>query len=192
MGRALASMFGRRARAGSGAQRPRPLTRTVLTLGVLLLVDSFLLGQGLLSLFVSAIGTTLLVLGAIWSAIRRAGPTARMRVVRAGLYVLLGVMTSAAGRVQRYTGDTHAQEVIAACKAYRAAHGAFPDRLDDLVPEYLPKIPRARLSATWNQFSYWNASFDRQTRDHILMYTVMPPFGRRVYHLEQDRWSTLD
>ena len=28
--------------------------------------------------------------------------------------------------------------------------------------------------------------------DHTLMYTVVPPYGRKLYHFEKQRWNALD
>jgi len=28
--------------------------------------------------------------------------------------------------------------------------------------------------------------------EHTLMYTVVPPFGRKIYTFERKRWSALD
>jgi hypothetical protein len=29
-------------------------------------------------------------------------------------------------------------------------------------------------------------------RRHLLMWVVIPPFGRQLYNFEADRWTTLD
>jgi hypothetical protein len=40
-------------------------------------------------------------------------------------------------------GHTRIQEVVVACAAvrYRRAHNSFPQKLDELVPEWLPSLP---------------------------------------------------
>ncbi len=85
---------------------------------------------------------------------------------------------------------TRAQALISACKAYRAQRGEFPDRLEDLVPGFIPAVPRANYTL-WGAFRYWNGSQTKEP-DHVLTYVVFPPFGRRLYHFEEDRWSSLD
>ena len=42
----------------------------------------------------------------------------------------------------RHRFEVNARIVASACLSHKAKHGAFPARLDDLVPEFLPEIPR--------------------------------------------------
>lgn len=42
----------------------------------------------------------------------------------------------------RHRFEVNARIVASACQSHKAKHGAFPARLDDLVPEFLPEIPR--------------------------------------------------
>lgn len=86
------------------------------------------------------------------------------------------------------TARNHAAQVIDACRAYQARHGMLPDHLEDLVPEFLARVPRAKYTLQWGEFTYWTSS----RTSHTLMYVSLPPFGRRVYHFEEGRWSVLD
>lgn len=49
-------------------------------------------------------------------------------------------------RMDAYTDDGSLQllRIVLAMDDYRAAHGVFPDRLDDLAPEVIPVVPRHR------------------------------------------------
>ncbi len=169
-----------------------PLRRTLLVLTVVFLVDLFGMGQGLLSLLIAFAGATVLGVGGAWAAVKRMRPWVRSRLIRAGMYLLLGVATVAAMRFHRTTATSHAEQLIAACRAYKVQHGEFPDRLEALVPTYLPAVPRAKYTLGWGNFTYWNLSSDRDEPHHVLMYVALPPFGRRLYHLERGSWSQLD
>jgi hypothetical protein len=71
-----------------------------------------------------------------------------------------------------------------------AGQGFFsvlPDRLEQLVPEFLPAVPRAKYTFAWGEFTYSTSA-----KDHTLMYVVIPPFGRLFYHFEEARWTQLD
>jgi hypothetical protein len=162
--------------------------RTAAALAVLFLLDLGYAGQGALSLFVACIGVVLLTLGALWAVVRGAAPRARTRAARAGTYVLLGAATLATTRFHEATATNHAAQVIAACRAYEAQHGMLPDRLDQLVPEFLPAVPRAKYTLAWGAFTYMKSS----ATSHTLMYVAFPPFGRQLYHFEDQRWSRLD
>lgn len=167
-------------------QLPR-VTRTAVALGLLWLVDSVFMGQGLFSLLVSVVGLGLLTLAALWALLRGQRARAGNRAVRAALYVLLGAATAGAMRFHAHTARTHAARVIDACRAYERAHGKLPDRLQDLVPGFLGAVPRAKYTGMFGEFTYWSAP-----AGHTLLYVELPPFGRRLYHFEQDRWGRLD
>jgi hypothetical protein len=170
-------------------RQPRPLWRTGAALAVLFLADLGFAGQGLFSMFVAIGGVGLMATRALWAAVRgRSSALIRARTMRAGLYLLLGVATVITMRFHTATARNHAEQVIAACRAYQARHGKLPDRLDELVPEFLPAVPRAKYTLQWGDFTYWTS--DNNT--HTLMYVALPPSGRRLYHFEQARWSQLD
>jgi hypothetical protein len=164
------------------------MSRTAVALGVLFLFDLGYAGQGLLSLLVAVCGLGVLTVGALWSAVRGAAPRARSRALRAGLYLLLGLAAYGTARFHGATAETHAVRVIEACRAFEARHGMLPNRLEDLVPEFLPAVPRAKYTLAWGEFTYSTFTEKR----HTLMYVAFPPFGRRVYHFEARRWSQLD
>ncbi len=164
------------------------MKRTAVALGVLFLLDLGYAGQGLISILVAGCGAVLLTIGAIWSAVKREAPRASSRALRASLYLVLGVAAYGTATFHRVTAERRADRVIDACRAFQARRGALPSRLDDLVPEFLPAVPRAKFTLAYGNFTY--SAFDAGR--HTLMYTTLPPFGRRVYHFEGARWSQLD
>jgi len=173
---------------GTDAQPPRS-GRTAVALAVLFVADLGFAGQGLFSLLVATVGAGLLTVSALW-AVRR-GPAAyglaRSRAVRAAMYLCLGITTVAVMRMHTATAENHAARVIEACRAYQARHGMLPDRLQQLVPDFLSAVPAAKYTLSYGQFSYSTSG-----GSHTLMYVTLPPFGRRVYHFEEARWSQRD
>ncbi len=168
-----------------------PVRRTAAALSVLFLADLGFAGQGLFSLLVACVGVGLLTLGALWAIARGregTGPLVRSRFIRAGMYLLLGIATVATMQFHLATARNHAAQVIDACRAYQARHGMLPDRLEQLVPEFLPAVPRAKYTLQWGAFTYGASG----TASHTLMYVALPPFGRQVYHFEEARWSQRD
>jgi hypothetical protein len=166
---------------------PPRLKRTAVVLGLLFLFDLGFSGQGLYSLLVAAIGFAILSLGGAWSLIRGRQPLARSRAARAALYLLLAAATIGALRFHAYTARVNTERVIAACRAYERANGRLPERLQDLVPAFLPAVPRAKYVLMFGEFNYFSSP-----ESHTLQYVALAPFGRRLYHFEQDRWSSLD
>ncbi|WP_342375445.1 hypothetical protein NVS55_29685 [Myxococcus stipitatus] len=97
-------------------------------------------------------------------------------------YVVLRPDRAGSERARR-----NAEQLIAACRAFQARHGRFPEALQELVPDFLPELPRAKYEGPEFGFTY-DASPDR----HVLGWTELIPFGRPFYVLEEDRWGYLD
>ena len=70
---------------------------------------------------------------------------------------------------------------------YKERYGKYPDKLEDLVPEFIHKVPLARLCLAYNRFMYIS-----RDRNPLLVYYVVPPFGRAVYDLEKKSWGYMD
>ena len=103
------------------------------------------------------------------------------------MYLVLGMAAVATMSFHASTAEKHAAQIIEACQTFKVRRGTLPNRLEELVPEFLPSVPRARYTLAYGQFTYWASA-----QSHTLMYVALPPFGRRVYHFEQSRWSQVD
>lgn len=166
-----------------------PLWRTPAALAVLFVADLFVYGQGVFSLIVGGVGFCLLTSGALWAAHRkRPESLVRSRAIRALMYPVLMVLTVATLRFHTATAHNHAEQVIAACRAYQTRHGMLPDVLEELVPEFFTAVPRAKYTLEWGGFTYVTS----EKKSHTLMFVAIPPFGRSLYHFEESRWSQLD
>jgi hypothetical protein len=163
-----------------------PPWRTVSALTLLFLADLGLAGQGLFSIVVGAIGCSVMTARAIWAGAKIGrGPVLTGYAIRAGLYVALAAAAVSGSRFHQATAEKHAAWLIDACRAYQARNGTLPERLALLVPDFLPSIPRAKYTLEYGEFTYSAAA----GQTHTLMYVTLPPFGRRVYHFEDARWS---
>jgi hypothetical protein len=83
--------------------------------------------------------------------------------------------------------EARARALVEVVERYRADHGEYPEDLEQLVPDYLPAIPRAKQALMFADFQYWTYE-----GEHTLMWTVLPPFGRRLYRFEDRQWGGLD
>lgn len=88
--------------------------------------------------------------------------------------------------VQNKIAEVNAVRVIAACEEFRAANESFPKSLDELVPRYLPSVPRAKYCVAFGHFLYFN--YGRP----MLVWCLIPPHGRKIYDFETRRWSYMD
>lgn len=170
-----------------GASRDRLLFHAgaaVLLYGI----DGFLLSQGVLAVLTTLV---MVVLGLI-HVVR--GLLADRWRVRFGLsmiaiYAVMMGSVVATIHANNQLAARRADEVVVALKRYRATTGNYPVRLSELVPEYLPAVPRAKYTLAFDEFFY---SYDPAEHRGVLLYVVIPPFGRRTYNLGTDTWGSLD
>ena len=74
----------------------------------------------------------------------------------------------------------NACQIIRACENYREANGRYPDRLDQLTPNYLEAIPRAKYCVLLSDFFYSGCR-------HPMLFWY-PSIGRRSYNFETHTW----
>lgn len=158
---------------------------TALALSALFLFDLVVLGQGGVSIITAALGFGMLTIGTLWSVICGRQALARSRATRGAIFLFLGVAAVVTMRIHEATARKGAQQIIAACEAYKRQTGKLPDRLEQLAPLFLPKVPLARYTVMYNNYMYFS-------KPALLTYVVFPPFGRRVYDFETTQWSCLD
>lgn len=111
------------------------------------------------------------------------------RLIRFTVYLAAVGMVLSMIPINRQIAADRAERIIAAAENYRAAHGKYPDHLDQLAPQFIAEIPtKARVTFTDSGFRY----FAENEGSHQLMYVVMPPFGRRTYNFETKSWGFID
>jgi hypothetical protein len=77
-----------------------------------------------------------------------------------------------------------AGEVIGAVELFRAVAGRYPRNLHELVPTYLPAVPRAKLTLTYGDYVYRT-----DDRSASLSYVDVAPLGVRAYDFSARRWG---
>ncbi len=167
----------------------RALRRTLVIAGVLVLADAFVLNQGVIAV-ATALGALIGGVPRALLAWRRGNPTTvRLRAARTGIYVAVAVLVLGANFANAQLARRRADTLIAACRQYEARHGRFPNRLDELVPDFIPSVPLAKytLMPPFNTFMY-----TARPGHHALMWVALPPFGRPYYVFEDNRWGFLD
>jgi len=92
----------------------------------------------------------------IKSAIQKPGWT--VALVRAAIPLVTLAVVLGNSAVQSRIAKANAERIIAACEKFRAGNGRFPNTLDELVPEYMQFIPRAKYSLEWDKYQYINSA----------------------------------
>ena len=82
-------------------------------------------------------------------------------------------------RVNNNIASGRAERVGSACAQYRQAKGSYPQSLRELVPEFLPAVPRAKPVAMFSDFRYEPAG-----NRHRLAWRVFPPRGWKFVFVE--------
>jgi hypothetical protein len=148
----------------------------------LIIWDAILSGSFLLSILVCPVW---LLLSGIRGLIRR--PGWRVGLFRALVPVLTLALVLANAAVQSNIARANAQRIITATERFHTANGRYPGKLEDLVPQYLASVPRAKYALMFGEFGYVSTP-----NSHGIMWVGMPPFGRPFYKFEEKRWGYLD
>jgi hypothetical protein len=113
-------------------------------------------------------------------------PGWRLALFKTAIPALTLSLVLANNVIQSKIGAANASRVIRACEAFQAANGSFPKSLDELVPRYMPSVPRAKYCLAYGQFDYFNYG------KPMLIWCVVPPYERRIYDFETRRWNSVD
>ena len=157
----------------------RAIKRSIVVATVLLTFDGAIEGVCAWAWLVCPVWLSLSLLG---NAVER--PGWRLALVRIGFPIVTFGLLWANNIVQDRIAEANARRVIQACEAYQVAHGTFPGKLEELVPQFLNYVPTAKHCLT-GQFSYHNFGTPLLVWRKFLLY-------RRIYNFETRTWGHLD
>jgi hypothetical protein len=160
---------------------------TILASTCLFLVDSFVLNQGFVSAVVILIVLLVLLPRALW-AYRTCRNVGRRRLTTAAIYLVAAFAVLSANAIQNRIADQRAVVLGNACLAFHGKYHRYPQRLQELVPEFISALPAAK-SLSGIAFVYVP---NPSGGEPMLFYEAVPPFGRRFYHIESRSWGFLD
>ncbi len=121
--------------------------RSILFATGLFVLDAYFLNQGVIALFVMLLALFIFLPWSLWT-LRRDKRLFVERMTRTGIYLL-----AMHGRIRDQqpaepNGGSEGDCVGGTpCLAYRAKYQHYPQRLQELVPEFLPSVPVAKLCA---------------------------------------------
>lgn len=152
----------------------------------LMVFDAFLLGTpffGLIIMFflVVASGISAIIL------LFRDKRYSKLYAIKSLIYFTGFIGIIGIFKFNAYLGGENATIVINAINSYYADTGLYPDSLDELIPNYLDSIPNCAYRIMDSKYRY-HADHD----DTYLMWTVIPPWGRRQYNFKNAEWRNFD
>jgi hypothetical protein len=160
----------------------RGTRRSLVAAAVLLAWDGALYGSCLMTMIFCPIW---FLVSLLKNAIER--PGWGLALVRIGIPALTLGLARTNNDVQLGIAEANAQRVVAACEAYHAANGRFPQKLDELVPQYLNSVPVAKYCLLQPaSFAYYDLGTPK------LYWYVVPPYLRKIYDFHTRSWSYLD
>ncbi len=165
--------------------KQKSLKRVFIWVGALIIIDTFVLSAGVISML---IGIWMLLVAIPRALFFTKAPELKWyRLRRAAVFL------GAAALVFLYTfgnnqiAKKRAETVISAVKSFNEKNHRYPAKLEELMPDFIDRVPTAKFSLLYNSFVYISTS-----EDHTLLYFTMPPYGRRVYSFERNEWLIMD
>jgi hypothetical protein len=134
---------------------PRALRRTILIAVCLYVFDGLVVGQGVLGVFVFLVAFLPGGIRILIAVHRKDRALVRFHAARVGVYFLMAVAIVATIYVNNRIASRQADRVIAACRQYEIKYHRLPDKLQEVVPEFLPGIPRAKYTLLYGDLSYF-------------------------------------
>jgi hypothetical protein len=136
------------------------------------------------------------------NAIRKKNLILRTPLKLIGVYSICFLAVITTIWINNKIARNRAEVVITAIKQYKTKYNHYPETLQNLVPEFLPSVPKAKYSFESNKFYYSrlireSVLVDKNNKPIIiesvlLNYTDLPPFGRPTYSFEQNEWGYID
>lgn len=167
--------------------KPHTLRPTIVIAVCLYMFDGLVVGQGVLGVFVFLVAFLAGGIRILVAAHRKDRTLVRFHAARIGVYFAMVVAIVATIYINNRIAAYQAERVIAACRQHETKYHRLPDRLQELVPEFLPDVPRAKYTLLFADFTYFVSS----EKQHHLYYVAFPPFARVIYSFESGGWSTF-
>lgn len=150
------------------------------------LLDALILGQGGLAIAMGLIGLLYFLPSALYKKmVKKKANEGKLLLTKGIILILAATGVLLTNKINNSIAFKNGQRLVSACERFKEATGTYPDDLSVLVPEYISKIPRAKLVVFYGDFEYSGVP-----RRHVLSWMVFPPYGRRAYSFEQAAWTS--
>jgi len=149
------------------------------------LFDAFVFGQAVISVILCFTSVLYFLPRAV--AARRDAARFKLRLYKVAITFIVGLAALGVIVYGNVIARERAELLIVTVEQFYGKHGRYPERLEEVAPEFISAIPRAKYVMIFDEFRY-SASGSR----HWLMYVEVPPFGRRTYTFEDHKWTYVD
>ena len=146
---------------------------------------AIVLGQPSISMILCVVGILYLLPRAIVA--RQDKALLKLRLSKAAITSVAGIAAMGMLVYGDSIASERADKLVVAVEQFRAKHGRYPVRLEEIVPEFISEIPQPNYVLIADKFRY----FELDSR-HSLQYFDMPPWSRRIYTFEDHKWVSLD
>src|SRR5690606_16471879 len=102
-----------------------------------------------------AFAVVLLVVGLPRAFLPRFRPVRRARLRNIAVYLSAVAIVWTFNLANQSIAQSRAQDLVDAVTAYQAEHKRYPRSLQDLVPEYIHEVPRAKYTLAFAEFRYF-------------------------------------
>jgi len=132
---------------------------------------------------ISVLTMCLLALAALVFLLMGRRPRARELGVQALAFGALSLLVYGGIKLDNSFARSGAVRLAAACEEYKAKTGSYPETVRELVPGYLPKMPRARHTIMWAQYAI--------VGDKV-MFLLEPGLLANSYEIPSGAWKVVD
>jgi len=152
---------------------------------MIFIIDALFLNQGVIAMI------TLIVVFIFWLPLAiilifKKQPS-RIPLIKSFIYGFMAVSVLGANTLNNKLAQNRAEALIVAIEQYHQDNAKYPDKLENLVPQYIPKVPIAKYVLSFNKFWYSN-----HNEYPDLYYVDLPPFGRPTYNFNHKKWIYID
>jgi hypothetical protein len=158
------------------------LTYPILSALLLVFIDAYVLNQGVLIAIVAA---WQVIAGLVNVFRSKPSEPRKLLLARMGIFISAAVAVFSFNAVNNKIAHNRAEKLVTAIKAYRQTENKYPEKLQDLVPKYISKVPLAKYTMMYNDFHY-------SGKHHFLFYVSFPPFTRPTYFFDRNNWGVDD
>ncbi len=163
---------------------PIKLRTSGIVAASLFALDAFVMNQGAIAFLMLVISVFILLPIAVYHQFKyRDG---RQRYMRSAVYASAALLVFGANYVNNSIAQARARELVEVIERYHTENENYPKSLQELVPRYIDKVPRAKFAMP-GEFYYATSE-----NGAVLFYMELPPFGRSTYDFEKRSWGYLD
>src|SRR5581483_1685811 len=154
---------------------------------LIVLLDSFLLGEQTLTFGLAGLFVLVNIVGTV-RHLSRGSQHLVNSLLKAGIYGLMALAAYGIGSWNDGFTEQGLNLLVQANRDYLHKNLHYAEKLEDLVPDYIPAIPWAKYNLSpWNRFTYSNHIITWVSFPMDRMIYWDPPqndFGKSYYNLE--------